>query len=303
MDTAVSDARSEDPARGAKTGAAVETPSGKGSGDENFPVGSILLPAHLRPTVARFYAFARAGDDIADNPDLAPDDKLARLAAFDTALAEGVGDGGGLEKAQALRAALAERGVTDRHGRDLLKAFSQDATKTRYANWQELLGYCELSANPVGRFLLDLHGERASDYPPSDALCTALQILNHLQDCGDDAREMDRIYVPQDWMAEEGAADADLLAGAASPSLRRVMDRMLVGIDDLLIEARRLPAALKSRRLAMESAIIVRLATRLCTKLKRADPIATRIALSKVDFAAATAGGAIEGLFGRKARR
>lgn len=280
----------------------VETPSGKGAGDENFPVGSFLLPAHLRPTVARFYAFARAGDDIADNPDLAPAEKLARLEAFDRALAEDIGQGGGLEKAHALRAALTERGLTDRHGRDLLRAFSQDATKLRYADWGELLGYCELSANPVGRFLLDLHGEDANDYPPSDALCTVLQILNHMQDCKEDARTLDRIYIPQDWMADEGVTDADILAQEASPGLRRVLDRMLVGVDDLLMEARRLPGALRSRRLAMESAVIVRLAGRLCARLKRGDPLATRVALSKSDFAAAGITGAIAGFFAAKAR-
>ncbi|MCG8441647.1 MAG: squalene synthase HpnC, partial [Caulobacterales bacterium] len=241
-----------------------ETPSGKGAGDENFPVGSFLLPAELRPCVAAFYAFVRAADDIADNPGLAPHDKIARLDALEAALVGEPGfDGEGYAKAHALRAALNDRAVTDRHARDVLIAFRRDAHKTRYADWGELLDYCEYSANPVGRFLLDLHGERPEDYAWSDPLCSALQVLNHLQDCGDDHREMGRVYVPEDWMAEEGTSREDLAAPALTPAMRRVANRMLEATDALIETARRLPGALRSRRLAMESAVIVRLAARL----------------------------------------
>lgn len=274
---------------------AAETPSGKGAGDENFPVGSFLLPKRLRPHVATYYAFARAIDDIADNGALAPDDKIARLKAFDAALKGEPGYGPEYEKAHRLRESLLETGVTTARGCDLVAAFIQDAVKLRYATWDELLGYCALSANPVGRYLLDLHGESPSAYGYSDALCTVLQIVNHLQDCGDDRRELDRVYIIGDWLAEEGGAIEDIDLPATTPALRRTMDRMLDGCEALMVEARKLSAALNSRSLAMESAVIVNLAARLIRLLRDGDPLARRVKLSKLDFAAAGIGGAVTG--------
>jgi squalene synthase HpnC len=262
----------------------VETPSGKGAADENFPVGSWLLPAALRPHVAIYYAFARAIDDIADNPALAAEDKIARLAAFEAALVDPAADRPGLEKASRLRASLAATGVTAARGTDLVAAFKQDAVKRRYADWGELIGYCRLSANPVGRYLLDLHGEDPAGYAASDALCTALQILNHLQDCQDDYRALDRVYLPQDWLAAEGLDVGVLEAAASPPGFRRLLDRCLDGVDRLLAEASQLPGRLRSARLAMESAIIVQLARRLARRLRAGDPLAGRVALSRADF-------------------
>lgn len=261
-----------------------ETASGKGSRDENFPVGSWLLPARLRPHVATFYALARATDDIADNPRLAPEDKLRRLTAFDDAVRGARPGEAGLAKGYAMRESLAETGVTERHIRDLIAAFKQDAVKLRYDDWDDLMGYCALSASPVGRYLLDLHGEDAAGYPASDALCNALQVLNHLQDCKDDYLDLDRVYLPQDWMAANGVAVRDLAAARASPGVRAVLDAAIARTDELLVLARTLPGRLRSRRLAMESAVIVRLALRLSARLKRGDPLAGRVALSKADF-------------------
>ncbi|MBY0422931.1 MAG: squalene/phytoene synthase family protein, partial [Parvularculaceae bacterium] len=135
-----------------------ETPSGKGAKDENFPVGSLLLPKRLRPHVATYYAFARAIDDIADNGALPDDEKIRRLKAFDAALRGEPGYGAEYEKAHALRDSMQSTGVPTVHGSDLVAAFVQDCEKRRYQSWEELLGYCRLSANPVGRYLLDLHG-------------------------------------------------------------------------------------------------------------------------------------------------
>ena len=279
-----------------------ETPSGKGANDENFPVGSFLLPKRLRPHVATYYAFARAIDDIADNGDLASEEKIRRLTAFDDVLKGTVAATDGYEKAAALRASLLETDVSTKHGSDLVAAFVQDSQKNRYANWDELLGYCELSANPVGRYLLDLHGEDPKAYKYSDALCTVLQIVNHLQDCGDDKRELDRVYVLEDWLREEGGDVSDIDGQSMSPALRRVTDRMLDGCDVLMIDARQLPASLTSKSLAMESAVIVRLADRLIALLRKGDPLATRVALTKVDFASAGIRGAVSGFLsaGRK---
>ncbi|MGB0630417.1 MAG: squalene synthase HpnC [Alphaproteobacteria bacterium] len=276
----------------------VETPTGKGAEDENFPVGSFLLPRHLRPHVATFYNLARATDDIADNGNLAAEDKLGRLDRFEKALTGELADDPALVKSHAVVESAAETGVPVQHSIDLLHAFKQDAVKLRYDDWDDLIGYCNLSAAPVGRFLLDLHGEDPAKYPYSDALCNVLQILNHLQDLKDDYRTLDRVYLPGDWMAAEGVTVTDLDAAAASPGLRRVIDRCLDGCDGLLAEARRLPGQLENRRLCMESAVIVRLAARLTARLRKGDPIAGRVALSKADFILCGISGAVAGFLG-----
>jgi len=289
----------------AETPSGLETPSGKNAKSENFPVGSWLLPAPLRPHVAAFYAFARAGDDIADNPALAPEVKIARLTAFGEALAEGSGEPRLFAKAHALRKSLAETGVTARHGLDLLEAFKQDAVKTRYQSWSELIEYCNLSAAPVGRYLLDLHGESRDGWPASDALCNALQVLNHLQDCQDDHREMDRVYLPLDWLEAQAGTVSDLQAARANGAVRAVLDLCLGETEDLLAVAADLPARLRSRHLAMESSVIIHLANRLDRLLRRGDPLAGRVKLSKADFAVCGIKGIVHGWLaaGSKAAR
>ena len=262
----------------------IETPSGKGAGDENFQVGSWLLPAALRPHVAAFYAFVRAADDIGDNPGLDPDDKIARLDAFAHALIGPKEAAAALPKAQALRASLAATGVTPQHALDLLAAFKRDATKLRYRDWQDLLGYCALSASPVGRYLLDLHGERTELYAYSDPLCDALQVLNHLQDCQDDYRALNRVYLPLDSFSAAGIEVDELDRPSASPAMRQVLDRALDGVDRLLDTARDLPRVLASRRLAAESGVIVAIARRLAALLRRRDPLASRVELGKAQF-------------------
>ena len=276
----------------------VETPSGKGAGDENFPVGSFLLPKRLRPKVAIFYAYARAIDDIADNPALEPDDKVARLDGFDRALL-GETDDPAYAKAHRVRETMAETGQVVRHCRDLIVAFKQDAEKSRYDDWDDLMAYCHHSAAPVGRFLIDLHGGPDSAWPAADALCNALQVINHLQDCADDYRSLDRVYLPGDWMAAEGAAVEDLRAAAMTPGLRRVKDRCLDGVDALLRDARPLMPALRSRRLALESAAIHALARTLSKRLRNGDPVSTRIELPKPRAGLTAAGGAL-GELGRR---
>jgi phytoene/squalene synthetase len=180
------------------------------------------------------------------------------------------------------------------HASDLTVAFIQDARKGRYADWGELMGYCENSANPVGRYLLALHGEKdPAAYAASDALCSALQVLNHLQDCGEDYRRLDRVYLPQDWIAAEGAGTEDLAGSALTPGLRRVLDRCLDATATLIAEARPLAGRLAPRRLAMESAAIWRIARRLAALLRRQDPLARRVQLRKTQFLACGLGGAL----------
>ena len=259
----------------------VESWSGKDRGDENFPVGSALIAARLRPHVHAFYAFARNADDIADSPSLTPADKVARLDTMEAVL---LGERAGASpSAAALRASLRATGVTGQHSRDLLTAFRLDATKTRYADWDELLDYCRYSAMPVGRHVLDLHGEGRDTWASSDALCAALQVLNHLQDCQKDLLALDRCYLPADLLARHGAAVEDLRRPAATPGLRRVLDALLDRCDALNATARDLPRRTRDRRLRMETAVIVGLARQLARRLRHGDPIATRVKLTRGD--------------------
>ena len=265
----------------------VESWSGKDRADENFPVGSVLVSRRLRPHVHAFYAFARNADDIADSAALAAADKLARLDAMQAVLdgtrAHGSPSGAGL------RASLAATGVTARHAHDLLDAFRQDATKSRYADWDALLDYCRLSAMPVGRHVLDLHGERRDTWPASDALCAVLQVLNHLQDCAKDLAALDRCYLPHDMLSAAGAGTADLRGAAATPGLRRVFDQLLDRCDALAEQAAGLPRRVRDRRLRLETAVIVGLARRLARRLRRADPVAGRVKLTRADAALSVA--------------
>ncbi|GIX16089.1 MAG: squalene synthase HpnC [Rhodothalassiaceae bacterium] len=260
--------------------AAIETPSGKGAADENFPVGSFLIARRLRPHVATFYAFARAIDDIADNPELAPEEKCRRLDAFAAAV-RGDPDAPEIPKARAMRASLEETGVPVRHCLDLISAFKQDAVKNRYESWAELIDYCDRSAAPVGRYLLDLHGESRDLWPANDALCNSLQVINHLQDCGDDYRRLDRVYLPLEWMREAGADVAMLGRPAAPEPLKAVIRRCAAGAAALNERAEALPLGLASPRLAAESAVILALAKRLVRELMRRDPLAERVVLAR----------------------
>lgn len=274
----------------------VETPSGKTAKDENFPVGSWLLAPAMRPHVAAFYAFARAADDIADNGSLAPAERIARLDAMAAALESGTGDPVAFAKAHRLRDSLRDSRVPVRHALDLLDAFRQDAVKTRYATWAELIDYCDRSAAPVGRFLLDLHGESRGLWPATDALCNALQILNHLQDGAADLRTLDRAYLPLDWLTAAGGSLTDLTRPAATPALRACIDRCLDGVDALLDQARPFPRRLASRRLAAESAVVLALALRLARRLRTGDPVATRVRLTRWDVVTCGAGGLLRAL-------
>lgn len=250
---------------------------------ENFPVGSWLIaPAH-RPAVHAFYAFAREADDIADDPAREAADKLVSLDSFDAALLGGAGP----ETAVALREIFAARGLPIEHARHLLQAFKADASGRNCRTWSDLLAYCRYSAAPVGRFLLDLHGETKETWLASDALCAALQILNHLQDAGDDWLDLRRRYIPGEWLERAGLTERELLAGRLSPALRAIYDRALDRVDGLNAQAGALPGSIRDRRLRMEAAAILALSERLAARLRRQDPLAARVSLTRFDKLAA----------------
>lgn len=264
----------------------VEVWSGKDRGDENFPVGSLLTRRALRPHVHAYYAFARNADDIADSPTLTPEDKVARLDVMEAVLL-GHRDAGSAS-AITLRASLAQTGVTVVHATDLLIAFRRDAVQRRYATIDDLYNYCRYSAVPVGRYVLDLHGESHECYSPSDALCIALQVLNHLQDCAVDLANLDRCYLPQTLLDHFGAQVSDLRSPAETPALRRVFVTLLDRVDRLTQAAAELPDIARDRRLQIETAAILGLARRLARRLAQADPLATRVKLTKGDFVLST---------------
>jgi farnesyl-diphosphate farnesyltransferase len=261
----------------------VEAWSGKDRGDENFPVGSLLIRPDLRPHVHAFYAFARNADDIADSAMLAPGEKLARLDIMEAVL-RGHSDEGS-PSALALRHSLAKTGVTPVHASELLIAFRLDATKQRYATLAELYDYCRYSASPVGRYVLDLHGESHTTHAPSDALCCALQVLNHMQDCAVDLAALDRCYLPEDLLAEFGGGIDDLRKPATTLALRKVFDSLLHRVERMTRFASDLPKRTSDRRLRLETAVIVGLAKRLANRLQWQDPLAMRVKLTRVDFA------------------
>jgi len=264
----------------------VETWSGKDRADENFPVGSWLIRKNLRAHVHAYYSFARNADDIADHDTLEPAEKIRRLDQMEAVLM-GLSEIGSAS-ALRLRESLQQSGVSAIHARELLVAFRQDAVKTRYENWAELMDYCRYSAAPVGRYVLDLHGESRETWPASDALCASLQVLNHLQDCAGDLRGLDRCYVPQDWLAKHGVRTDDIARGKTVPGLRATFDDMLEETRALNVQAALLPELVKARRLRVETATIAGLARRLTKRLETGDPLAMRVKLGKADFLSAT---------------
>jgi len=254
--------------------------SGKGHKDENFPVASILLAPEHRAPIMAFYRFARAADDISDHPTADAREKLTLLGAMRAGL-----DGDGAAEAMALARVLAEYKLDPVHAHDLLDAFVQDVTVNRYADWDALIGYCRMSAMPVGRFVLDVHGEDRAVWPLSDALCAALQVINHLQDCAKDYRELDRVYIPADMLARHGGAVGDLARQSATPGLRGAIVEAAEATQRLLRESAGFARAIRSRRLALEVAVIQRLAEDLTARLLARDPLSERVHHNKVQAA------------------
>lgn len=253
---------------------AAELASGKGHKDENFPVASILIARRHRPAIMAFYRFARASDDIADNAAATP---TAKLALLDDMRANLLGEADDAKEAVELRKVLATRALSNEHALDLLTAFRQDVTKLRYANWDELLEYCRYSAMPVGRFVLDVHGEDRSLWPANDALCTALQIINHLQDCAKDYRQLDRVYLPMDLLDRAGVSTIALAKDKSSLALRSVIVDLTRRTQELLQIARPFARQIRDRRLALEVNVIQTLAEDLAKRLLNHDPLSERV--------------------------
>jgi squalene synthase HpnC len=274
--------------------------SGKGHRDENFPVASWLIAPRHRAPILAFYDFVRTADDIADHATLPPAEKLALLDRLDAGLT-GKDDSDAV--AVRLRGELAARNLSSKHAQDLLAAFKLDVTKLRYRDWDDLIGYCALSAMPVGRFVCDVHGESRDCWPANDALCAALQIINHLQDCQEDYRNLDRVYVPQDALAACGTTVEALNAPHASPPLLRCLHGLAERTERLLCDSDDFPVLINDWRLGLEVSVINTLAHRLTRILMTRDPLRDPVHLAMPAVAGFTLFGILRGTSRRLGRR
>src|SRR3954449_11169672 len=225
--------------------------SGKTHRDENFPVASWIIHPRHRALILAFYNFVRTADDIADHASLGAADKLAYLDLLE---AELLGQGDSQPEAVQLRHALMQRSMPPRHALDVLTAFRMDVSKLRYENWDEVIHYCRYSAMPVGRFMLDVHGESTSTWAASDALCAGLQINNHLQDCARDFGDLNRVYLPRDALAAAGASVEELGEAKSPVPLKQCLHGLAVRTETLLNESKSLSAEVKDFRLGLEIA-------------------------------------------------
>jgi len=255
--------------------------SGKGHKDENFPVASVIIaPAH-RPAIMAFYNFVRSADDVADNEIAPPEEKLRLLETMRLSL---MGASKASPEGAVLAAELGRRALTTDHAADLLEAFRRDVVKLRYADWNELIDYCRYSAMPVGRYVLDVHGEGKGAWPLNDVLCAALQVINHLQDCGKDYRDLDRVYLPEDLLARYGANAAMLGESQARPALKAALADVAVRNGALLDQSAAFAGQIRDGRLALEVAMIQRFAEDLTGKLLTRDPLCDRVHHRKAEL-------------------
>jgi squalene synthase HpnC len=262
---------------------ASELRSGKTYRDENFPVASWIIHPRHRALILAFYNFVRTADDIADHSTLGAREKLDYLDLLE---AELLGQGDTQPEAVNLRRALAEHSMPPRHALDVLIAFRMEVTKLRYENWDELMHYCRYSAMPVGRFMLDVHGESTSTWAASDALCAGLQINNHLQDCGRDYKNLNRVYLPRDALAVAGASVEALGHDRASPQLLQCLRSLAARNQALLEESNSLSAEVKDFRLGLEISVIQAFADKIVRLLKVRDPLSERVHLGPTELLA-----------------
>jgi len=237
---------------------------------ENFPVASMLLPKRLRPAVATIYWFARTADDFADEGDDPPAERLARLDDYRTELAR-IDEGLAPQSPRfvELAAVIRHHALPLAPFRDLLDAFSQDVLKRRYGTFDEVLDYCRRSANPVGRLMLRLFGTAdPADVARSDAICTALQLVNFWQDVALDWRK-GRIYLPQDEMARFGVSERHLAEARTDQAWQGLMSFQTSRARALLESGAPLARTLPGR-IGWELRLVVQGGLRILERIDRA---------------------------------
>ena len=262
----------------------IETTPTKNHKQENFPVGSWLLSQKIRFKILIFYKFARAADDIADSANLSSNEKIKRLNLFKKAIESNKSNKIKISKVEDLRKICIKNKIKINHALNLLKAFKQDAIKKRYKNWSELIRYCKYSAVPVGRFMIDLHKEKQKAYKYSDPLCIALQILNHLQDCKEDYENLDRVYLPMQFLKKYNVKLSQLKKNVTEKNLRLVFNEILKNTEKLIIEAGKNKKNMKHKHLSLETSFILEIAKKLLQLLKNNDPLKKKVMLKKFDY-------------------
>jgi len=253
---------------------------------ENFPVASPLLPPHLRAPVRVIYAFARSADDLADEGDANPEERIAALNAFESELDDiDAGRETSMELFQQLALTLKEHHLNTQLLRDLLSAFRQDVVKTRYASYDELLDYCSRSANPVGRIMLALSEQYSPEMlEQSDAICSALQLINFLQDVAIDSKKS-RIYIPQEDLAKFNVSEQSIAEGKVDHRWRALMQFQVTRARSLILKGAPL-ATHVGGRLGWELRFIVHGGLRILEKIEAVnyDVFQRRPTLKKYDW-------------------
>lgn len=237
---------------------------------ENFPVASIILPRRLRPAVRVIYAFARSADDFADEGDAPAAERLARLAEYHAHLhALERGEAVAHPIFQTLAPHIREHDLPFALFHDLLSAFEQDVTKTRYAHFGEVMDYCKRSANPIGRLLLRLYGDRDEKHQAwSDGVCSALQLINFLQDVALDWQK-GRVYLPQDEMEKYGISERQIAEARVDGLWQMFMKAQIERARRMLQAGAPLGRALPGR-IGFEMRLIILGGSRILEKLHAA---------------------------------
>jgi hydroxysqualene synthase len=264
--------------------------SGKTEKDENFPVSSFLIAKRFKKHIKSLYIFARNADDIADNTSLEPSKKRIFLLKFDEIIkSKTKTDYVFLNN---LIDTLNETQISTQYPRNLLKAFLQDANKKRYNSWDQLIHYCNNSASPVGRFVVNLHMEQEKNssalmkkiYLGCDDLCNSLQILNHIQDCKKDFLKLDRVYIPGIYFKEENLNISEMLEEKNRDKILRILSKCLFKVENLLDDSRQNIKLIKDNGLRKETFVIFNIAKKLTELLKKEDPIKKKVKLSRIDL-------------------
>lgn len=264
--------------------------SGKSFKDENFPVASFFIGSRMKKLVRNFYFFARTADDISDHIHLIPNEKLKILNFFDKSIKDQVKTE--IEVINKLLERFNEFKFTKKYSRQLLVAFKLDAKKKRYKNWKELVFYCKYSANPVGRFFIDLTYltkkkklcKRSDVLKSSDGLCTALQIINHLQDCKKDYELLDRVYLPISLFTKYSINLSELTNDYSSSEFEKLKQEVILNVEKILDKSYEGIRKINIWSLRKETLIIYRIAKKLCLLLKKEDPLKKNVKLSRIDL-------------------
>ena len=264
--------------------------SGKTFTDENFPVSSFIVDNKLKEVIRIFYFFARTADDIADHSEISSSKKTSILLFLDKTLKlEKKTD---IKKLNNLIKLFPKLKSAKKYSRQILKAFVMDAEKKKYKNWEDLIYYCKYSANPVGRFVIDAfyYYKRKPNinlkkiYKASDELCSALQIINHIQDFKEDYKNLRRIYIPDSFFRKFSLKKDSLSDERSSYNFNKLKLEMIDKVLKSLENTKKGLMHIDIWSLRKETLIILNIAKRLCNLLKKSDPLEKKIKLSRIDL-------------------